>query len=334
MTTKLKWGILGTSFISGVMAQAILEEGHTQLHSVAGRNEDNLRAFANQYHIPNTYQDFDALISDNSVDIIYIALPNHLHHEFIIKAAQAGKAILCEKSLSVDMEKTQAAIEAIKQHNVFFAEGLMYLCHPFATHISQVINEGHIGQIKSISGQYCAAIAEFVNPQSRGALYNLGCYPASLMQLILKQTFGKRIFDDYTVTALGRQGQDGNICESSATIRLNNEVICQLHTAEDYGLHAAFTVLGTKGSIQLKSNPWLPEAKDNQLSISQYEQAEKVIDITADGNAFLYQVKRIREALEAGNNALAHPCATMEDSMQIMQLLTDWEASTLKSLST
>lgn len=328
MSKQLKWGILGTSFISGVMADAIIEEGKTTIHSVAGRNKENLHAFANQYHIPNTYQDFDALITDDAVDIIYIALPNHLHHEFIIKAAQAGKAILCEKSLSIDMEKTQAAIEAVKQHNVFFAEGLMYLCHPFAKKISQVIDEGHIGQIKSISGQYCAAIAEFVNPHSRGALYNLGCYPASLMQLILKQRFGHKIFEDAVISAQGRSEQDGNICESSATLRFSNDVICQLHTAEDYGLHASFTVLGTKGKLNITSNPWLPQASGNQFTLSEYEQTEQVIDVTADGNAFLYQVKQVREALEAGNTALSHPSVTLEDSMQIMQILTDWETAT------
>ncbi|WP_299493825.1 Gfo/Idh/MocA family oxidoreductase [uncultured Shewanella sp.] len=325
METTLKWGIVGTSFISGVMADAIIEDGHSILHSVAGRNLDNLQLFANQYHIPNIYQDFDALITDDAVDIIYIALPNHLHHEFIIKAAEAGKAILCEKSLSIDMEKTHAAINAVKQHNVFFAEGLMYLCHPFANKISQVINEGHIGQIKSISGQYCAAIAEFVNPQSRGALYNLGCYPASLMHLILKQHFGRDYFENAAISAQGRYGQDGNICESSALIRLNNSVLCQLHTAEDYGLHASFTVLGTKGKLNISSNPWLPQATGNQLRVSEYEQAEQVIDIKADGNAFLYQVKQVRQALKANKTSLTFPSATIDDSLQIMQILTSWE---------
>lgn len=78
---------------------------------------------AQQYDIPVQHDSYDALIADPEVDIVYIALPNHLHHEYVIKAAQAGKAILCEKSLSVDMEKTDAALAAVAQNQVFFAEG-------------------------------------------------------------------------------------------------------------------------------------------------------------------------------------------------------------------
>ncbi|RTR39953.1 Gfo/Idh/MocA family oxidoreductase [Shewanella canadensis] len=327
MNKTLNWGILGTSFISGVMADAIVEEGHTCLHSVAGRSEKTLMEFAEKYDIANIYQDYDALINDDEVDIIYIALPNHLHHDFVIKAANAGKAILCEKSLSIDMKKTDEALAAVANNQVFFAEGLMYLTHPFARKISEIIRLGTIGDIRSINGVYCASIAQFVNPDSKGALYNLGCYPASLMHLVMQQAFGDGIFDNYRIAASGRVGEDGNICESAASIQFANGVICQLHTAEDYGLHADFTILGSKGSLVLVSNPWLAEATGNQLVITQYEQQGKAISVPADGNGFLYQVRLIREAIEQGSASLQRPAATPEDSRQIMKILTDWEVA-------
>ncbi len=301
MNKTLNWGILGTSFISGVMADAIVEEGHTCLHSVAGRSEKTLMEFAEKYDIANIYQDYDALINDDEVDIIYIALPNHLHHDFVIKAANAGKAILCEKSLSIDMKKTDEALAAVRL--------------------------GTIGEIRSINGVYCASIAQFVNPDSKGALYNLGCYPASLMHLVMQQAFGDGIFDNYHIAASGRVGEDGNICESAANIQFANGVTCQLHTAEDYGLHADFTILGSKGSLALVSNPWLAEATGNQLVITQYEQQGKTVSVPADGNGFLYQVRLIREAIEQGSTSLQRPAATPEDSRQIMKILTDWEVA-------
>ncbi|MGF1760890.1 Gfo/Idh/MocA family oxidoreductase [Photobacterium sagamiensis] len=323
----MNWGILGTSFISGVMADAIVEEGNTRLYSVAGRSEVPLTAFAEKYSIEKTYTDFDALINDDNVDIVYIALPNHLHHDFVVKAANAGKAILCEKSLSIDMEKTDEALEAVAKNNVFFAEGLMYLTHPFASTICEIIREGAIGDIRAINGQYCASIAQFVNPDSKGALYNLGCYPASLMHLVMQQAFGDSVFDNYHIAASGRVGEDGNICESAATIQFTNGISCQLHTAEDYGLHAGFTVLGSKGSLELVSNPWLPEGEKNQLVITEYEQQSETVTVPADGNGFLYQVRLIRNALEQGQNFLQRPAATPKDSRQIMKILTDWEAA-------
>ena len=328
MKKRLNWGILGTSFISGIMADAIIEEGNTHLQSVAGRSEDTLMAFADKYGIAQVYKDYDALINDDEVDIIYIALPNHLHHDFVVKAANAGKAILCEKSLSIDMEKTQEALAAVEKNDVFFAEGLMYLTHPLAAKICDMIRGGAIGDVRSIKGQYCAAIAQFVNPDSKGALYNLGCYPASLMHLVMQQAFGDCIFENYHIAASGRVGEDGNICESAATLQFSNGVICQLHTAEDYGLHAGFTVLGSKGSIELASNPWLPEAEGNRLVVTEYEQQSETVSVSADGNGFLYQVRLVREAIELGRGSLQRPAATAKDSRQIMKILTDWEAAT------
>ncbi|MGR5063672.1 Gfo/Idh/MocA family protein [Photobacterium sp. DNB22_13_2] len=324
MSHMKQWGILGTSFISGVMAEAIRQEGQSRIYAVAGRSPEPRKALAAQYDIPMQYDNYDALIADPKVDIIYIALPNHLHHEYVIKAAQAGKAILCEKSLSVDMDKTEAALAAVDRYEVFFAEGLMYLNHPFTAKILDVIKAGKIGDLRSIQGQYTAAISQFVNPESKGALYNLGCYPASLLHLIVQQSFGNDVVNNYTLSAMGRRGHDGNICETQANFRFDNGVMAQLHTAEDYGLHAEFTVLGSTGSLQVTTNPWLP-ATQNQLTITQYEQQPEVVEVTADGDGFLYQVRAVLNALEDRDSELARPAARPEDSRQIMKLLTDWE---------
>ncbi|EEA95351.1 Gfo/Idh/MocA family protein [Pseudovibrio sp. JE062] len=329
--SKLNWGFLGTSFISLTMADAVQAEGSTRIHSVAGRTEVPLKVFAEKYDVEHTFDDFNELIEDEAVDIIYIALPNHIHHEYVIKAANAGKAILCEKSLSVDMEKTDQALKAVAENGVFFVEGLMYLNHPFAAAIRDVVASGELGEIQSITAQYCASIAQFVNPHSKGALYNLGCYPTSLMHLLLQTAFPTHVFENYKISAMGRRGADGNICESAATLRLNNGVVCQLHTAEDYGLHAGFTVLGSKASLVLDSNPWLPEAEGNSFTVTPYEKPGDTRTVTAEGNAFLYQVRAIREAIEAGKTALGSPAPSMEDSRQIMQILTDWEAATVTS---
>lgn len=332
MSKPLNWGILGTSFISAVMADAILAEAQTHLYAVAGRSLAPLNDFTDKYDFDKVYQDYDALIADPQVDVIYIALPNHLHHEYVIKAAQAGKAILCEKSLSVDMAKTQAALDTVAEHKVFFLEGLMYLTHPFAQKISQLLQTKAIGEIKTIRGNYCAAISEFVNPESKGTLYNLGCYPLSLMHLVLQQAFGNEIFSDYQIQAFGRRGKDGNICDTSANFLFNNGVQVQLHTAEDFGMHSSFSILGSEGYLELKSNPWLPQANGNKIYFAKYdgegnETEFEHIEVDAPGNGFVSQVTQVREALEQGLLELARPAARPQDSFTMMQLLTDWEAA-------
>ncbi|MEL6117760.1 Gfo/Idh/MocA family oxidoreductase [Photobacterium sp. SP02] len=321
----MKWGILGTSFISGVMAEAIKGDDKSELYAVAGRSEDNLSAFARQYSVEKTFSDYDALISDELVDIIYIALPNHLHHDFIMKAVQQGKAILCEKSLSIDMAKTELALQAVKEHQVFFAEGLMYLHHPLIRELVAILESGEIGELRSIHTSYIASIAQFVNPASKGALYNLGCYPVSLMYLVVKTLLGEQAFENRTMKAMSRRGEDNNICESSLLMCFGENNTAFVHTAEDHGLKHHFTVLGTKGSITMASNPWLP-ALDNHISVEIYETSKRDIAVSAQGDGFFYQVRQVREAVEAGRKELVAPCATWQDSYQIMQLLTEWES--------
>ncbi|QUJ70583.1 Gfo/Idh/MocA family oxidoreductase (plasmid) [Photobacterium sp. GJ3] len=321
----MNWGILGTSFISGVMAEAIKGDDQSELYAVAGRSADNLSAFARQHAVEKTYTDYEMLLRDEQVDIIYIALPNHLHHDFILKAAQQGKAILCEKSLSIDMAKTELALQAVRQHQVFFAEGLMYLHHPLIRELVAVLESGEIGELRSIHTSYIASIAQFVNPESKGALYNLGCYPVSLVYLVVKTMLGEQAFENRTLQAVSRRGADNNICESSLLMSFGEQNSAFVHTAEDHGLKHQFTILGSQGCITMVSNPWLP-ARENHFSVEIYETSKRDIAVTAQGDAFFYQVRQIREAVEAGRKELVSPCATWQDSCNIMQLLTEWES--------
>jgi predicted dehydrogenase len=307
------------------MADAIINEGQSTLHSVAGRSPETLQEFASKNNFANTFHDFDALIKDPHVDVIYIALPNHIHHEYVCKAANAGKAILCEKSLSIDMEKTGVALEAVAKNKVFFLEGLMYLVHPLAASIQSVIKAGTLGDIQFVHGDYCAAISEFVNPSSMGVLYNLGCYPVSLMHLVLQTAYGDEVFEQVTVKATGRRGGDGNICDSSATFQFANGVQASMHTAENYGLHSAFKVLGSAGSLALVSNPWLPKANDNAFRLTPYEGDSELIEVPAAGDGFHYQVGLVRETLESNVTDVRRPAARPHDSRAVMALLTAWE---------
>ncbi|WP_413282422.1 Gfo/Idh/MocA family protein [Vibrio sp. MA40-2] len=322
----MKWGILGTSFISGVMAEAIKSDDKSELYAVAGRSKQNLKTFSEQYSIEKTFTDYSTLIEDEQVEIIYIALPNHLHHDLIIKAAEKGKAILCEKSLSVDMEKTELALKAVESHGVFFAEGLMYLHHPLVRELVSVLKLGEIGELRSIHTSYIASIAQFVNPDSKGALYNLGCYPMSLLNLVVKAMLGEQALEDRTIAAIGRRGEDGNIHESSLLMQFGEQQTANVHTAEDHGLKHQFTILGSKGCITLDSNPWLP-TQENQFSVEIYEDSKRTVSVFAEGDAFFYQVRNIRDAVEKGYKELESPCTTWGDSHRIMQLLTEWETA-------
>ncbi|MGX9459622.1 hypothetical protein ACWXWU_00070 [Shewanella sp. A14] len=114
---------------------------------------------------------------------------------------------------------------------------------------------------------------------------------------------------------------------------------CHLHTAEDYGLHAGFTILGSLGSIEFTSNPWLPESQGNQFTVRLYEQQAEVVDVDVDvdvdveakGNGFYYQVEAVLNALKTKQYTAPRPLVQLSDSVDIMQMLTTWHKATLES---
>ncbi|MBM7071853.1 Gfo/Idh/MocA family oxidoreductase [Shewanella sp. 202IG2-18] len=324
---SLNWGFLGTSFISSEMASAIAKEGRSQIIAAAGRNEERLMAFTQQHQIEKSYTDFDALINDSDVDIVYIALPNHLHHIYVEKAAKAGKAILCEKSLAVSLEQTKVVEKALAENPVFFAEGLMYLHHPVINKLLELLKQGVIGNIKQVNASYCAAISEFVNSQGGGAIYNLGCYPASIAYRCIEAVTPHSV-SDYALQAIGRKGTDGNICETSASLNFDDSVQVQLHCAEDYGTKSSLQILGEKGYLVFDSNPWLPQ-EQNSFHYAEYEGQETVVNVEAEGDAFYYQVLQVIDAVEQNKFSLAHPQATLADSIKIMDWLVKWQKHAL-----
>ncbi|MEM7117577.1 MAG: Gfo/Idh/MocA family oxidoreductase [Chloroflexota bacterium] len=328
----LNWGIIGTSFISDTLAEAIGNDPEAQVVAVAGRRPEALAEFQEKYEIARTYLDYDAFLADETVDVIYIALPNHLHHSYVVKAAAAGKHILCEKSLSIDMPKTEEALAAVAKQGVFFMEGLMYLVHPLLAKLVGLLQAQAVGSIRTISGQYCADIAQFVNPGSKGAIYNLGCYPASLLHLVLQTAFGAEAFSAYQLAAFGNlSSYDGNVCDTLVQLRFANGVLAQLHCAEDYGETAVFTITGDAGEIRFVSNPWLPTATDNIIELNRYGQGVERIEVSAKGDAFFYEVRLVRDCIERGLLEAPRPAPRQSDSHEIMELLTRWETAVLAS---
>ena len=144
---KVNWGILGTAKIAADrLIPAFHESKISDLVAVASRHEDRAMEFADQHQIPRTYGSYDELLADNSIDAVYIPLPNHLHREWAIRAMDAGKNVLCEKPLSTSTDDGIAMFEACEKNNVLLMEGFMYRFHPQTQRVRELLAQGTIGQ--------------------------------------------------------------------------------------------------------------------------------------------------------------------------------------------
>jgi predicted dehydrogenase len=323
----IRWAIVGTSFISHTVAAAIAASPGSQATVVVGRDRERLDAFAAKHAIAYATKSLDDAVSRGDVDVVYIGSPNHVHHEMTMVAAAAGKAVLSEKSLAVSMDQADQLINAVAD-KVFFVEGLMYLAHPVVSKFVDVLRDGRLGELQAIHASYVADIWQLVNPDGRGAIYNLGCYPASLVQLVVDTLHGDDAFAAHTMSAVGIVSKvDGNVGEATALMQFASGATATVHTAETYGNATRFDVLGTSGRLSFTSNPWLPARGENRFVWTGFDGTVDEIAVDDPLDAFDHQVRLVERSLAEGRLEATRPSPRLRDSRALMEMLTSWEAA-------
>lgn len=311
----IKWGILGTSMISGVMAKAIQESSVSQLASVGSRSLSTAENFATEFSIPH-FSTSEDLLANPDIDVIYIGLPNHLHKEWIIRCAQAGKHILCEKPLVLDLQEARDIYTEIKKNNVFCMEALMYRCHPFIKKLQDLIQENVIGEIRSISASYMANIAALANTTKGGAILNLGCYPMSLIRLLANA----EPIEMLSIGSIDRLRNNDN--HASAVLKFPNQITATVTTADDIGMFSQFDVYGTKGHLKVVTNPWLPTCDHNQILIFENNKSQPTeINVKAEQSLYAYQIDAVSNGIINGSQSAT---VSWEESIGNIAALSAW----------
>src|ERR687883_280587 len=150
----LRWGILGTGRIARTFAEGIAASESGTLIAVGSRAQETADRFADTYGVERRYASYEALLADPDVQAVYISLPNHLHAEWTIKCAQAGKHILCEKPLTTNYGEAMTVVEEVRRCGVFLMEAFMYRCHPQTARLKQLLDEGVIGEVRLIQSAF------------------------------------------------------------------------------------------------------------------------------------------------------------------------------------
>ncbi len=299
----------------------------SEIIAVAGRNPETVTSFAASHSIGRSYVGHDDILADPAIDAVYIGLPNHKHREVAVAASNAGKAVLSEKSLATTMADAHALVDAVEANGTFFVEGLMYLAHPLYRSVGQLLTDGRLGTIRSVSGRYAANIASVVNPAGMGTLYNLGCYPASLLHFVVQTAFGDEVFADRQLSGVGTVGTDNTVEDAAVSVRFGNGVLATLQSSDNYGNGSDFAIMTDNGVLGFETNPWLPVVGSNVLTWTPFDGEAERIDIVTDHDAFYHQIKMVERHLAAGDTEAERPSPRLADSIEIMDFLTEWEAA-------
>jgi predicted dehydrogenase len=188
---KLRWGVLSTANIGLTkVIPAIQTSKHGQVVAICSRDLANARKHADDLDIARAYGSYEELLADPDIDAIYNPLPNHLHVPWSIKALEAGKHVLCEKPIGLNVADTQVLIDAAARHpHLKVMEAFMYRFHPQWQQAQQWVADGSIGQLRSVHSHFSYNNREPDNIRNQasmggGALMDIGCYCISVARLL------------------------------------------------------------------------------------------------------------------------------------------------------
>jgi predicted dehydrogenase len=182
MQTKLRWGVLSTANIGLTKVIPGMMRGQfTSVTAIASRDLARARQAASALGIATAYGSYEELLADPAIDAVYIPLPNHLHVPWTIKAAEAGKHVLCEKPLSLTVAEAETLLAVRARSGVKIGEAFMVNCHPQWQRVRALLDAGSIGELRAISGVFSYFNNDPANVRSKvewggGALLDIGCY--------------------------------------------------------------------------------------------------------------------------------------------------------------
>jgi predicted dehydrogenase len=266
VNSTLKWGILGTGNIAGKFVDQL--NAH-QLHIVAAasRSAEKAQSFAQDKGIPQSYGTYEALLSDPIVDAVYISLPNHLHAEWSIKCAEAGKHVLCEKPVALDAAELERVLAAIKAADVFFMEAFMYRFHPQWDLVQKLIADGRIGDVRTLHASFCYNMGVALEnirqsrPAAGGGLMDVGCYCLSFLRMIAGE-------EPIAAFATGQIGAESHVDEWAAgTLKFSSGIIATFHTATRAAQPTLAAIYGDKGFIEVPT-PWHPDGNEAKIRLN------------------------------------------------------------------
>jgi predicted dehydrogenase len=263
----IRWGVLSTAKI-GVekVIPGIQLAEHAELVAIASRDRAAAEAAAGRFGIPNAHGDYGALLADPDVDAVYIPLPNHLHAEWTVRAAEAGKHVLCEKPIALTSAQAVEMVEACRRAGVLLMEAFMYRLHPQWVRVRELLRAGRLGELGAIQGFFSYRNVDPTNIRNvaefgGGALMDIGCYPINVARML----FGA---EPTRVEALVRRDPAfGTDVVTSAALEFGDRhatFTCSTQLEPDQRIH----LVGTQGRLLVEIPFNIPSDRPTRLLLT------------------------------------------------------------------
>ena len=252
--SALRWGLLSTASIGETVVHANRGSEVAEFVAVASRDAEKARRFADRLDLPVSFASYEELLTSDSVDAVYVALPVSMHTEWTVKALQAGKHVLCEKPFATSAADARRCVDAAEKAGVVCVEGLMYRHHPRTELARKLVAEGAIGEVTLVRGALSVAVPPDDIRRNRalggGALGDLGAYCSSAFRLFAgepRRVHAERVLD---------KGEDPVDLRVAATLRSRSGVLGTFDVGLDLPRRDELEIIGTEGRVVV-DDPWL-----------------------------------------------------------------------------
>jgi hypothetical protein len=254
--TPVRYGILGAANIARQFTRGLAGAPEAVVAAVASRGADKAQAFAAELGIPRFHASYEALLADPEIDAIYIPLPNDLHAEWAIRAAEAGKHVLCEKPLAMSGAEATSMYDAGRRCNVLIAEAYPYMSQPQTLKLRALIAEGAVGRVQMVMASFGFSLCTpegvphgdpaniRLDPtRGGGALLDAGTYAMSFVRLAMGERPSRAL-------AVARPTQSGVDLTTMATLMFPSGGMAQITCTMGAAGHRFATVIGEAGVIE------------------------------------------------------------------------------------
>jgi predicted dehydrogenase len=309
----IRWGILGRGGIANSFAQGLRALPDAELLAVGSRSAQDAEAFGEQYGVPHRYGSYAALVEDPDVDVIYVATPHPFHKAHSLLAMRAGKAVLCEKPLTVNAREAAELIDYARAQRLFLMQAMWTRFLPAIGYLRQLLADGAIGEVRLMQADFSFR-ADF-DPHHRlfdpalggGALLDAGIYPLSLASMVFGPPAG--------IASHAHLGATGVDEQAAVVLKYAAGQLAVLTMATRTAGPQLAVIRGTEGYITLPPE-WL---RATRLVITRPGQPDEVVDRPLLGNGYNYEAAETMRCLRAGR--LESEVMPLDETLALMETL-------------
>ena len=308
----LNWGLLSTARINRALIPPLQVSRRNHLLAVGSRTQESADAYAKEKKIERAYGSYEALLADPDIHVIYNPLPNHLHAEWTIKAVEAGKYVLCEKPIALNVDEVDAIKSAARQHGRVVTEAFMYRHHPQTLKVQELVKNGSLGTLKLIRGSFSFKLDDAKNirlvpEMGGGSIWDVGCYPISYARTVV----GESPLEVFGWQVTGKTGIDDTFV---GQMRFEGDIHAQFDSSFAIPFHTFMEIVGSEATLSIPK-PFKPNVNE-QIFITRNDKTEAIKVKGMD--LYLGEVEDMADAILNGKE----PLVSLDDSRENVALIS------------